>query len=121
MNHHGGMVQIGGHAYFGHGQNHGYPVCVDLQSGEVKWGPEKDPEGANGSAAVLFADGLLYFRYQNGMMVLIEPSPDKLKVVSSFKETGRSGKESWAHPVIVSGKMYLRDQDKLVCYDVKVK
>ena len=120
-NHHGGMVKVGAYAYFGHEQNQGNPVCVDLKSGDIKWGPEKSPAGGGGSAAVLFADGLLYFRYQNGTMVLIEPSPTELKVVSSFKEADRSGKESWAHPVIVGGKMYLRDQDKLACYDVKAK
>ncbi len=120
-NHHGGMVKVGDYAYFGHNQNDGNPVCVDLKSGDIKWGPEKNPAGGNGSAAVLLADGLLYFRYQNGTVVLIEPSPDKLQVVSSFKEADRSGKESWPHPVIVGGKLYLRDQDKLVCYDVKAK
>jgi len=120
-NHHGGMVQVGDYAYFGHDQNNGKPVCVDLKDGEIKWGPVAIPNGGGGSAAVLFADGLLYFRYTNGVVVLIEPSPEKLKVVSSFKEADRSGKESWAHPVIVSKKLYLRDQDKLVCYDVKAK
>ncbi len=120
-NHHGGMVQVGGYVYFGHDQNNGKPVCVDLKTGDIEWGPEKNPAGGNGSAAVLFADGLLYFRYENGTMVLIEPSPKELKVVSSFKEADRSGKPSWAHPVIVNGKMYLRDQEKLVCYDVKAK
>jgi len=124
-NHHGGMVQVGDFAYFGHDQNNGKPVCVDLMSGDIKWGPEKNPattkDTDKSSAAVLFADGLLYFRYDNGTMVLIEPSPVSLKVVSSFKETERSGKASWPHPVIVSGKLYLRDQDKLTCYDVKAK
>ncbi len=124
-NHHGGMVQVGDFAYFGHDQNNGKPVCVDLINGDIKWGPEKNPATSKdtdkSSAAVLSADGLLYFRYDNGTMVLIEPSPVSLKVVSSFKETERSGKASWPHPVIVSGKLYLRDQDKLTCYDVKAK
>ena len=119
-NHHGGMVKVGDHAYFGHNQNDGKPVCVDLKTGEIAWGPEKtSPAGGGGSAAVLFADGRLIFRYQNGVVVLIDPSPEKLKVVSSFKEADRSGKESWPHPVVANGKLYLRDQDKLVCYDVK--
>ncbi len=121
-NHHGGMVKVGDYAYFGHNQNDGKPVCVDLKTGEIKWGPEKaSPAGGSGSAAVLSAEGRLIFRYQNGVVVLIEPSPEKLKVVSSFKEADRSGSESWAHPVIANGKLYLRDQDKLTCYDVKAK
>ena len=120
-NHHGGMVKVGDYAYFGHEQNQGRPVCVDLKTGAIKWGPEMSVAGGSGSAAVLAAEGKLIFRYQNGVVALIEASPEKLKVVSSFKEAERSGKESWAHPVIANGKLYLRDQDKLVCYDVKAK
>lgn len=121
MNHHGGMVLVGDYVYFGHAQNSGMPVCVEFKSGEIKWGPEKYPAGAQGSAAVLFADNRLYFRYQNGMMVLIEPSPQELKVVSSFKlpePDVRGAPQSWPHPVIANGKLYVRDQNVLYCYNV---
>ncbi len=122
-NHHGGMVQVGEYVYFGHDQKQGNPACVDLNTGELKWGPvappaDPDPKKA-GSAAVLFADGRLYFRYENHTLVLIEPSPDALKVVSMFKLPEPSGKESWPHPVIANGKLYIRDQDKLHCFNVK--
>lgn len=118
-NHHGGMVQVGDYIYLGHGQNQGNPACVDIRNGEIKWGPEKNPAGGNGSAAALFADGRLYFRYQNGTLVLIEPSPEDFKVVSSFKIPEPSGKESWPHPVIANGRLYLRDQQKLHCFNIK--
>jgi outer membrane protein assembly factor BamB len=121
-NHHGGMVLVGDYIYFGHDQNQGYPVCVELKTGDIKWGPEKPPAGGQASAAVLYADGRLYFRYQNGMMVLIEPSPEELKVVSSFKlppPDVRSHSASWPHPVIANGKMYIRDQNVMYCYNVK--
>lgn len=118
-NHHGGMVQVADHVYFGHNQNDGNPACVDLKTGEIKWGPEKNPAGGSGSAAVLYADGRLYFRYQNHVLVLIEPSPEGLKVVSSFKLPEPSKLQSWAHPVIAGGKLYIRDQDKLHCFNVK--
>lgn len=118
-NHHGGMVQVGDYVYFGHDQNQGQPVCVDLKTGDIKWGPEKSPNGGSGSAAVLYADGRLYFRYQNHILVLIDPSPDALKVVSSFKLPEASGQASWPHPVIANGKLYIRDQEKLHCFNVK--
>ena len=120
-NHHGGMVQVGDYAYFGHNQNDGNPVCVNLKTGAIQWGPEQNPEGCDGSAAVLYADNRLYYRYQNGMLVLMEPSPEKLKVISSFKLPEPSGKEHWAHPVIADGRLYIRDQEKLHCFDVKAK
>lgn len=121
-NHHGGMVLVGDYVYFGHDQNQGKPVCVELKTGDIKWGPENVPEGGRGSAAVLHADGRLYFRYENGVMVLLEPDPKELKVVSSFKLPApdqRSNPQSWPHPVIVNGKMYVRDQTVMYCYDVK--
>ena len=71
---------------------------------------------------MLYADGRLYFRYENGVLVLIEPSPEELKVVSSFKLPAadqRSHPQSWPHPVIVNGKLYIRDQTVMYCYDVK--
>ena len=123
-NHHGGMVLVGGHVYFGHDRNGGSPVCVDFQTGDIKWGPEKSPAGGQKSAAVLAADGRLYFRYENGVLVLVEPSPEELKVVSSFKlptADQRSHPQSWPHPVVVNGKLYIRDQNVMYCYDVKAK
>ncbi len=120
-NHHGGMVLVGDYIYFGHDQNQGYPVCVELKTGTIKWGPEKNASlyaGGQGSAAVLYADHRLYFRYQNGILVLVDPSPEGLKVVSSFKIPDPSGKQSWPHPVIANGKLYIRDQEKLHCFNV---
>jgi outer membrane protein assembly factor BamB len=124
-NHHGGMVLVGDFVYFGHGQNKGSPACVDFKTGEIKWGPVlKNAEyaGGDGSAAVTYADDRLYFRYQNGVMVLIEPSPERLKVVSSFKLPApnvSSYPQSWPHPVIANGKLYVRDQNVMYCYNVK--
>src|SRR6202012_902439 len=121
-NHHGGMVLVDGNIYFGHDQNGGSPVCVDFKTGEIRWGPEKPPAGGQKSAAVLYADGRLYFRYENGVLALIEANPEELKVTSSFKLPAadqRSFPQSWPHPVIVNGKLYIRDQTVLHCYDVK--
>ena len=123
-NHHGGMVLVGDYIYFGHDQNGGNPVCVEFNTGEIKWGPEKPPAGGARSAAVLAADGRLYFRYENRKLVLIDPSPDELKVVSSFELPAadqKSHSQSWPHPVIVNGKMYIRDQTQMYCYDVKAQ
>jgi outer membrane protein assembly factor BamB len=119
QNHHGGMVLVGDYVYFGHAHNSGHPACVEFKTGDIKWKERKGAAGGGGSAAVVSADGMLYFRYQNGVMVLIEATPDGLKVAGSFKEPERSGRESWAHPVIANGKLYLRDQDKLLCFNVK--
>lgn len=128
MNHHGGMVLVGEHVYFGSGQNNGVPACVDFKTGEVTWLAEKNLTGGGGSAAYLSADGRLYIRYQNGLLALAEPPANggEFKVVSSFKlptpvVARGTGSESWPHPVIANGKMLIRDQGVMYSYDVKAK
>jgi outer membrane protein assembly factor BamB len=116
QNHHGGMVLVGDYIYAGHAHNNGFPICLELASGKVMWGGDKRGPGT-GSAAVLFADGQLVFRYQDGVVGLISATPDDYQLNGSFKPEFQQG-QSWSHPVIVDGKMYLREQDKLMCYDV---
>ena len=117
QNHHGGMVLMGDHIYGGHGQNQGTPTCVELLTGKIVWQP-KAPAG--GSAAVLFADGNLIFRYDSGLVALIEATPAEFRMKSRFKPAVNDG-PGWPHPVICDGKLYLRSHDTLMCYDVRGK
>jgi outer membrane protein assembly factor BamB len=66
---------------------------------------------------VLEADGELYFRYQDGMMALIDATSDGYHLRSKFMLPTHNA-ESWPHPVIVDRCLYLRDQDNLLCYDI---
>ncbi len=118
QNHHGGMILVGDHVYCGSGHNQGFPLCIELKTGKHVWGGKRGP--GEGSAAILMADGHLYFRYENGVMALIEASPKEYNLKSSFELASKNGK-SWPHPVIVDGLMYLRDQGTLLCYDVRAK
>ena len=114
QNHHGGMVLIGDHIYMGEGHNKGFPICINMRSGRVAWGPERG--AGSGSAALVAADGHLYLRYENGVMALVTASPRGYALKGSFRLKSNNGK-SWAHPVIVVKKLYLRDQDELHCFD----
>ena len=117
QNHHGGMILKDGYVFCGHKHNEGFPICVEMESGQIAWGGrERGPGG--GSAAVAYADGHFYFRYQDGTMALIEANPSEYKLKGKFKIKTHNG-ESWPHPVIAGGKLYLRDQDDLLCYDIK--
>eukprot|EP00913_Durusdinium_trenchii_P023415 g21993.t1 len=116
QNHHGGMILVGDHIYCGHGHNNGFPICVNLKTGKVKWGGRIRGPG-RGSAAIVFADGHLYFRYESGVMALIEATPTDYKLKGSFKLAVKHD-ASWPHPVILDGKLYLRDQQSLMCYDI---
>ena len=67
------------------------------------------------------ADGRLVFRWQDGTVGLVDASPAKFALAGKFKQPDRSEQNAWSHPVIANGKLYLRDQDVLLCYDVKRK
>ena len=116
QNHHGGMILLDGYIYCGHGHNNGFPVCINMKTGKQAWNGGRGP--GSGSAAVVYADGNLYFRYENAVMALIEASPKAYKLKSQFKLASHNG-QSWPHPVIHEGKLYLRDQGTLLCYDIK--
>jgi outer membrane protein assembly factor BamB len=116
QNHHGGFVLVDKYIYGGHGQNGGVPVCVELATGKMMWQPTRN--AGEGSAAVLAADGHLYFRYQNGVMILIEASPASYTEKGSFEIPGVSH-PSWSHPVIAAKRLYLREQDTLYVYDIR--
>lgn len=118
QNHHGGMILRDGYVYMGHGQNNGFPVCFSALSGKDAWRPGRG--AGRESAAVAYADGHLYFRYQDATMALVEATPDAYKLKGSFKLASHN-RESWAHPVVLDGMLYIRDQDELLVYDVREK
>ena len=117
-NHHGGMIVLDGCLYGAHGGNGGGNlVCLDFKTGKVLWNERSVEKGS-----VAFADGRLYYRTENtGNVLLIEPNAKEYVERGRFRQPDRSRSPAWAHPVIANGKLYIRDQDVLFCYDVKAK
>jgi hypothetical protein len=70
---------------------------------------------------VALADGRLYYRVEDGTMLLIEPNRKEYVERGRFTQPDRTRQPAWAHPVIANGKLYIRDQDVLLCYDIKAK
>lgn len=116
QNHHGNMIKVGPVLYAGSGHNRGIPIALDFATGKVLWGGNIRNAGT-GSAAVSYADGNLYFRYQNGVMMLIEAAPDGYREKGHF-EIPNVRNPSWSHPVIINGRLYLREQSHLYVYDL---
>jgi alcohol dehydrogenase (cytochrome c) len=54
-------------------------------------------------------------------VVLIEPTLKEYLERGRFDQPDRTNLPAWAHPVVANGKLYIRDQDLLLCYDVKAK
>lgn len=120
QNHHGGFVKVGDYIYGGHNHNKGEPTCVEMKTGKILWNADQP---GRGSGCVLYADGCLYFLYENGVVALVEATPEKYNLKGKFKLPDRPGAKgtAWAHPVVCDGKLYLRWADVLFCYDVKAK
>ncbi len=121
QNHHGGMVLVGDHIYMGRGHNNGLPTCVEFKTGKIVWAEDSGAGKGEKSACVTYADGMLYFRYQNGVVALVKASPKEFELMGRFEITQPSKFPSWPHPVIANGKLIIRDQDKMHCYDIKSK
>ena len=117
QNHHGGMVLVGGHVYGGQGHRMGLPICIEFATGRKIWGGDIRNAG-KGSAAVAYADSQLIFRYENGVVVLIEATPSGYKEKGQF-EIPNASPFNWPYPAIADGKLFLRDQDRLLVYDIK--
>jgi outer membrane protein assembly factor BamB len=118
-NKHGGVVVVGNYLY-GDTDDEGRPFCADVKTGKVMWKRKNDQGEGEHSASVTYADGRLYFHYENGVVALVEASPEGYKEVGSFQVPKTDG-PAWAHPVVVGGRLYLREGDTLYCYDVSEK
>jgi outer membrane protein assembly factor BamB len=121
-NHHGGVILHDGALFGANGGNGGgYLACLDFKTGEVLWNEGDRDKRRVTKGSVAFADGRIYYRTEEGPIVLIEPSRKEFVERGRFDQPERTNKPAWAHPVIANGKLYIRDQDTLFCYDVKAK
>ena len=114
-NKHGGVVLVGDQLY-GDSDDKGIPFCADLMTGKILW---KSRGSGKNSASVAAADGHIYVRYSDGMMTLVKADPKGFEETGHFQVPGSGENPSWAHPVIVDSKLYLREGDKVLCYDLK--
>jgi len=121
-NHHGGMLIIDGCLYGSNGGNGGgYLVCLDFKTGDVLWNERDSDKRRVSKGSVVFADGRIYYRTEAGTMLLIEPNRKEYLERGRFEQPDRTKQPAWTHPVLANGKLYVRDQDVLFCYDVKAK
>jgi outer membrane protein assembly factor BamB len=116
-NHHGGVVLVGDYIY-----GHADPgwICQNFKTGEEVW-RHRD----FGKGAITAAEGMLYcLEERSGTVVLAEASPkgwqERGRLLFDQKSSIRPSRGAvWTHPVISNGKLYLRDQDLILCYDIK--
>jgi len=111
--HHGGVLLIRGYLY---GCNDpGILTCLDYKTGRVMW----TDRSSGSKCLLLYADDMLYVHSEDGRVSLVEATPEGFRLRGRFNQPDRSSKRSWPHPVIAHGRLYLRDQDVLLCYDLR--
>ncbi|MGA2031470.1 MAG: PQQ-binding-like beta-propeller repeat protein [Thermoguttaceae bacterium] len=108
--HHGGYIIRDGYIYGNH--DDGWS-CLELVTGKKMW-----TEHGVGKGSLCFADGMLYLFSENaGHAGLATCSPEGLQLTGKVKVAGDG--PSWAHPVVAGGRLYLRYDTHLYCFDVK--
>ncbi|MEZ6068245.1 MAG: PQQ-binding-like beta-propeller repeat protein [Planctomycetaceae bacterium] len=120
-NHHGGVVRVGD-ALYGYSDGQGW-LCQDFLTGESVWNEKNELK----KGALTCADGRLYLQSEDeGKIVLIEVTRDGWKQHGSFTLEPQTEQRSpkgriWTHPTVANGKLYLRDQELLFCFDIEAK
>ncbi len=117
---HGGVVAVGNHVFGWSDAARGKWVCQDFRSGKQVWS-----SAALGRGSVTCADGDLYcYAEKDGTCVLVPATADGWKEHGRFTIPRHAKRREydnnvWTHPVVANGRLYLRDQELLFCYDVK--
>jgi outer membrane protein assembly factor BamB len=109
QNHHGGVVLLNGYLY---GYNNAILTCLEFATGKVVW-----RDRSVGKGSVMIADGHLYLQSEANVVGLAEATPEGYREKGRF-EIPDKGLPSWAHPVISDGRLYVRNQDSLLVYDI---
>ena len=120
--HHGGIVEDNGYFYFmAGGRNPGREsvVCFDAATGNIVW-----EHAGVGKGALIYVDGMLILRHEgggdlDGTIALIEATLEGYRERGRFEQPNRTDLPSWTYPVVVDGKLFIRDQNYLFVYDLR--
>jgi outer membrane protein assembly factor BamB len=113
----GGAVLVNGYLYGTTAQG---MVCAAFATGKVRW-----KDNGVGAGALCYADGRLYVHGENGDVALVEATPEAYREKGRFtppdqpKHPRGGSEKAWAYPVVANGRLYIRDNGVLWCYDVK--
>jgi len=114
-NHHGGVLLVNRNLYgTSTFRNRNLWICLDWETGRNKY-----MDKGVGKGSLTYADGMLYTLSIDGVMGLVRPIPMGHELVSSFKIPEGGKGNSWAHPVVCGGRLYIRHSEFLYVYSVK--
>ncbi len=111
-NHYGSSVLLGDHLY---GFSSRILTSMNFMTGEILW-----RDRGVGKGQIVTAEGLLYILSDDGVVGLVKVDPEGYREISRFS-IDHGQYRTWTLPVVANGKLFLRDQDTLSCYNVKAE
>jgi hypothetical protein len=88
--------------------------CINWKTGEATFAKRLN------RVTMTCAEGRLYHRTGNGVVTLTEVTSERTYVGrGEFKVPPASQEPTWTFPVIANGRLFLRDQNVLLCYDIR--
>ncbi|WP_013627747.1 PQQ-binding-like beta-propeller repeat protein [Rubinisphaera brasiliensis] len=130
------------YGFDGRHENEATLQCIQLETGELQWksdGWEKPTDHLQaisrsavrntktdtveawpyyGRGSAILAEGQLIVLGERGTLALVEANPDKFVEISRFRPEGMTY-PCWAAPVLSRGRLFLRCENAVVCYDLK--
>jgi len=112
-NHIGGIILVNGNLHGSSTVRNRLLVCLDWQTGRIKYRDKCV------KVSLTYADGMLYALSEDSVMGLVQLTPFEHKLVSHFKIPKGGKGNTWAHPVVCGGRLYIRHGQFLYAYNLK--
>jgi len=121
-------VLLDGHLYAFSGRDEPDATfrCVEFKTGKLTWSRDEraqkhPPHGTQlpvyGRGAAILADSKLYVLGEFGLLGIFRPNPKQPEELARW-QVPMLGYPSWTGPVLSRGRLYLRSEDKLVCFNL---
>lgn len=110
--HHGNAICVDGTLYFSSGGKGSVAIlsAVDIATGKIHW-----QDRTIGKATFVYADRKLITLDQDGNLILIDPSPEKLKLLAKAELLTNL---SWTPPVLAGTRLIIRDRKSLIALEL---
>ena len=93
--------------------------CVELKTGKVVWAHR-----VNERASLLWVNDYFIYLGERGRLMLLKCTPEKMDILSETVPRDKNGRQfieypAWAGPVVSNGLLYVRGDDRLICFSLK--
>jgi outer membrane protein assembly factor BamB len=104
------------HGDYLYGFNEAKLVCMDIKTGKIKWS-----QGGFNKGSLLAVGDHLVILGEKGQLALFEASPEASKQIAEAEPYPGRPRQTWTMPVLAEGKLFLRDEDVLLCLEMREK